>query len=67
MDQQPQKLLYLDPAKPLWLPGGSIRALLTIGTMSLIGVVMLSGKPVPDWLVLWGGLILKDYFEARKA
>jgi len=60
------KAKFLSPSHPLWLPQGSIRALITFGTLTLVGIVLLTDRMVPDWLVLWAGLIVKNYFDTRE-
>lgn len=57
---------YLDKKQPLWLPEGSIRAMIAIGTLSLTGILMILSYTIPDWLVLWNGIIISNYYDMRK-
>lgn len=56
---------FFDKTKPLWLPEGSIRAILALGIVALVSTLVFVQIPVPDWLVLWAGLILQSYFNHR--
>lgn len=64
----------MDPKQPLWMPRGSVRALLAlvvvIATVFLIGSLALSGalEPKEAALMLVGlaTLILNAYFLSRK-
>lgn len=57
---------FFDNKQPLGLPKGSIRSLIAIATLSLVGILLLAGKDVPSWLVLWAGSIVNAYYEMRK-
>lgn len=54
------------PANPLWLPEGSVRALiaiiLTIGMLTFIGMQI----AIPEFIILAYGIIMTFYFETRK-
>jgi len=52
-------------APPFLLPPGSIRAMITVGMLTLVGIVVLKHDPVPDWLIVWAALIIKNYFDER--
>ena len=57
-----------DKDQPLWLPKGSIRALIA---MSLIGASIYAGLVLRELgesagLFVMGMAVVKDYFEARK-
>ena len=55
------------PPSPLWLPEGSVRSMLAIGTILIIGIMLLRQITVPDWMILWGGIIVRDYFNTRSS
>lgn len=55
----------LDPTKPLWMPEGSVRALLTLGALGIAGLLLLIGKAPPEWFVGLIVLVVQNYFNAR--
>lgn len=55
----------LDPTKPLWMPEGSVRALLTLGALFIAGLLLLIGKAPPEWFVGLIVLVVQNYFNAR--
>ena len=56
----------LDPTKPLWLPEGTVRAILTM--MLVLAVVVLAAFQVgiPEVLSTLAGIALRDYFSTRQ-
>jgi hypothetical protein len=62
---------WFSAEQPLWLPQGSIRALLTFGIIAVTVYLLISGggsdKAVPEWLVALVVFITKDYFAVREA
>jgi len=56
----------VDSQNPLWLPQGSVRALLAL---ALIGATIASAFARPEiapGLLILATVVVKDYFEARK-
>ena len=52
---------------PLWLPIGSVRSILALG-FSAVGLAAVIGAiEAPEWFVLLGGIIIRDYFAERAA
>lgn len=47
----------------LWLPAGSVRAVLAILAMAVTGLLLIMGKPVPEWWVASGSMIWAFYFK----
>lgn len=47
----------------LWLPAGSVRAILAILAMVVTGLLLLLGKTVPEWWVTAGSMIWAFYFK----
>lgn len=41
--------------------------MLAIGTILIIGIMLLRQITVPDWMILWGGIIVRDYFNTRSS
>lgn len=56
-----------DSGKPgrgaLWLPSGSVRAILAILAMAITGLLLILGKPLPEWWVASGSMIWAFYFK----
>lgn len=48
---------------PLWLPSGSVRAILAIMAMIITGAMLLIGVNVPEWWVASGSVIWAFYFK----
>lgn len=50
---------------PLFLPVGSVRAILALGLIGISGLLMTQGVEVPEWLYSSVVMILGFYFGAR--
>ena len=50
---------------PLWMPRGSVRALVTIGILYTDYSLLVNGYTLPDWLQIATGTVLGFYFGAR--
>lgn len=46
----------------LWMPAGSVRSILAIGTSLGVLALLFCGYDVPEWLAVIFGIILRDYF-----
>lgn len=57
---------FFDSKQPLWLPKGSIRALIAVGTLTLIGILALLGRDIPEWLIVWASTIVGAYYNMRR-
>lgn len=54
--------------KPLWLPKGSVRAIMALATIATACyMAMFSAQLLPDWLVGLIGTIVGFYFGTRAA
>jgi hypothetical protein len=51
------------PKGPLWLPAGSVRAILAMLAMVITGLLLLLNKPLPEWWVASGSMIWAFYFK----
>lgn len=52
--------------KPLGLPEGSVRALITIGLVGASLYAVLKGVILPEWIISSVTLIIGFYFGTRK-
>jgi EamA domain-containing membrane protein RarD len=51
---------------PLWLPTGSVRAIIALG-FAAAGILALFMTPdVPEWFALLLGIVIRDYFQTRQ-
>jgi len=57
--------IFIKDAPPLFLPVGSVRALLAIGLIGISGLLMLKSITIPEWLYSSLTMILGFYFGAR--
>ena len=57
--------MYLDKENPLWIPKGSVRALLAIGVVSCYAYVCVISENY-EALGLIAVMAMKDYFESKK-
>lgn len=57
----------LDPTQPLWLPPGSIRALLLFVLLITLGTIYSIHKWAPPELVILVTAVVKDYYNIRSA
>jgi hypothetical protein len=53
------------PISPLYLPEGSIRALMTFGALVLAGVLLVEQLPVPEWFRSILDIMIGFYFGSR--
>lgn len=51
---------------PLWLPRGSVRAIIALMVMATFVYLAVSGAVVPEWLVGVLGMVLGYYFAHRE-
>jgi len=56
----------MDEKQPLWLPRGSVRAVIAISAFYGTMMMLLLGIPVPDWYVGLMGSIMAFYYTARE-
>jgi len=65
MDEPDKKVKFLDKVNPLWMPSGSIRAILA---MSIVGTFMYvcvsTGNT--EALAAIAVMVAKDYFQSRE-
>jgi hypothetical protein len=54
-----------DPSKPLWMPDGSVRAIMTLGAVFIAGLLLILGVQVPEWYVGLITLVVNSYFNSR--
>jgi hypothetical protein len=54
-----------NPDQPLFLPTGSIRAIITIGMVIFCGVIICQNKTVPDWFSSIVAMSIGFYFSGR--
>lgn len=50
---------------PLWLPVGSVRAIIALGMVAAGIVALMAGMDVPEWYALLLGIVVRDYFQTR--
>lgn len=62
--QKPRRVSLKE--NPLWLPVGSVRALIAFGVVSTFLLVIYNGKQVPETLYGIMNLVLGFYFGSRK-
>lgn len=55
----------MDPKQPLWLPRGSIRAILALAVVGTALAMFLLNREVPESLAVLGGSIVGYYFASR--
>jgi len=48
---------------PLWMPAGSVRAILAILAMIITGAMLLIEVNVPEWWVASGSMIWAFYYK----
>lgn len=53
-------------SEPLWMPKGSVRAILALATIGAAIAMVALGIDVPDWYALLTGIVIRDYFQTRK-
>ena len=54
--------------KPLWMPEGSVRALLAVGLLlGLTAFLLVTGEPVPEELWMLDGVVATFYFTQAPA
>lgn len=58
---------WLDASQPLWLPQGSIRALLTFLLAGTVSVMFFIKNSAPEALVALAVMAVRDYFTYRQA
>ena len=51
---------------PLWLPEGSVRSILALGTIFGAIIMVFLGIDVPEWYALLTGIVIRDYFQTRQ-
>lgn len=64
-ENQLEKRKLLNPEQPLWLPPGSIRALLTIALVVVLGTLYLVRKWAPEPLVVITTAAVMGYMQSR--
>ena len=52
--------------QPLWLPEGSVRAIITLVIVAASVIAVLTGCELPEWLVAAATLVVGFYFGTRK-
>jgi len=52
--------------KPLWMPRGSVRAMLALTAMGGSVYAVLQGMALPGWMIAVVGTVVAFYFSARK-
>lgn len=57
--------MKLDISKPLWMPDGSVRAIMTLGAVFIAGLLLLLEVQVPEWYVGLITLVVNSYFNSR--
>jgi len=56
---------FIKDAPPLFLPIGSVRAILAIGLIVISGLLMMNGIEIQEWLYSSVVMVLGFYFGAR--
>lgn len=56
----------LESAPPLFLPNGSVRSILAIGLLVLVGNMLLGNHEIPDWLISTLSAVMGFYFGSRQ-
>lgn len=56
----------MDNPAPLWLPRGSVRALIALAVTATFVYLAVSGAVVPEWLLAVLGTVLGYYFAHRE-
>ena len=56
---------WFDPTQPLWMPAGSVRALLTLALLASTVTIFMVRNSAPEPIVLLTVYCVKDYFQAR--
>ena len=51
--------------RPLWMPPGSVRAIMALGIWGIIGWMLFVRIPVPDWLYAIAGTTTAFYFGTK--
>lgn len=54
-----------EETNPLWMPRGSVRALITIGVLAVTAYMVMTGRDVPEWWQLLNGGTAGSYFATR--
>jgi hypothetical protein len=54
-----------EETNPLWMPQGSVRAVLTIGTWLITAYLVATGADVPEWWQLTNAGMTGSYFASR--
>jgi len=54
------------PTNPLWLPEGSVRAIIAILLTLGLLIFVFMGITIPEFLILAYGILMTFYFEQRK-
>jgi len=55
-----------NPNQPLWLPPGSIRAVMALSLTGALIYLLVSQAPVPDWLTPVITALIGFYFAGRE-
>lgn len=61
-----ENIIWVDP--PLWLPEGSIRAIIALIILLPVVYLLIIGRAdvIPDWYYVLLGMVITFYFESRK-
>lgn len=51
---------------PLWMPQGSVRAIITLSLLVMSGVMLTMGTDIPEWLSILVVSCVSFYFGTRK-
>ncbi len=54
-----------DKSQPLWLPAGSVRALMTMGALVIAAILLIASIDIPVWFVGLITLVVNSYFNER--
>lgn len=68
IEQEPVRIAnrWFDPTQPLWLPAGSVRAVLTLALLATTTAIFMVRNSAPEPIVLLTVYCVKDYFQARQ-
>lgn len=55
-----------EETNPLWMPRGSVRALITVGVLAATAFMVVTGREVPEWWQLLNAGAAGSYFASRQ-
>ena len=66
LEETENQTLYIPEEQPLWLPAGSVRAILSIGTIGTLLYLLSIGKVDVNIFVAVTGVVFGFYFGSKK-